>query len=97
MKHHICIRKKNLSSGTAPSVSMYVDYRLNCVVVARKGHIAPKNVKEPTGPSREMGSVTSTGADVTSVEKRTSTGRSSPFKTKDSESWPRNCFLSDRK
>ena len=60
---------------------------------ARRGLTAPKNVKPRIGPSKETGSVTSFGAVVTSVVKRTSTGRSSPFRTKDSESEPRNCFL----
>ena len=69
---------------------MFVDFPPNCVVVARRGLTAPKSVKEPIGQSKETGSVTSTGAVVTNMEKRTSTGRSSQFLTKGSESEPRN-------
>ena len=79
-----------VSSGTAPTVSMFVDCPPNCVLVARKELTVPENAKSRTGHAKEMGSVTSTGAGVTITEKRTSTGRSSPFKTKDSESEPRN-------
>ena len=78
---------------TAPTVSRFVDFPLNYAVIAGRGPIALKNVKSLTGLSKETDSVTSTGAVVTSMEKRTSTGRSSPFQTRDSESEPRNCFL----
>ena len=79
-----------VSLGTAPTVSMFVDCPPNCVVVARRELTVPENVKPRTGHVKETDSVTSTGAGVTSTEKRTSTGRSSPFQTKDSESEPRN-------
>jgi len=78
-------REKMVSHATVPTASMFVDHPPNCVVVARRELTAPKSVKELTGPSRETGSVTSTGADVTNVVKRTSIGRSSPFLIKDSE------------
>ena len=68
-----------MSSGTAPTASMFVDYPSNYVAVARRGLTAPKSAKEPTGLSRETGSVTSTGAGATSAEKRTSIGKSYPF------------------
>ena len=88
----ICsVRKKMLSSsGTVPTASMFVDYPSNCVVVATRELTAPGNVKSRTGPAKVTDSVTSNGANVTSVVKRTSTGRSSPFQTKDSVSEPRN-------
>ncbi len=54
---------------------------------------APETVKLPTGPAKETGSITSNGAVVTSAEKRMSTGRSSPFRTKDSELKQRSYFL----
>jgi len=85
-------RKRVLLLGTVPIVSNFVE-PLNYVVDARKELTALKSVKELTGPSKETDSVTSTGAVVTSVEKRTSIGRSSPFQTKDSESEPKNLFL----
>jgi len=72
-----------LLSGTAPTASIFVDFPPNCVVGARRGLTALKSAKGPTGLLRETVSVTSTGADVTSVVKRTSTGRSSPSQTKD--------------
>jgi len=87
------VYRKETLLDTALTASIFVGYPSNYVVVARKGPTAPKSVKEPTGPSRETGSVTSAGAVVTNVEKRTSTGRSSPFKTKGLESEPKNCFL----
>jgi len=52
------------------------------VVDAKRGLTAPKNVKSRTGPEEETASVTSTGANVMSVERRTSTGKLSPFQTK---------------
>jgi len=58
---------------------MFADYPLKYAVDARRGPTAPKSVKDPTGQSKKMGSVTSTGAVIKSVEKRTSTGRSSSF------------------
>jgi len=79
-----------VSPGIAPTVYKFVDRPSNYVVVAKRGLTALKTVKSRTDPSRETGSVTSTGAVVTNVEKRTSTGRSSPFRTKDSESGPRS-------
>ena len=84
------IRKKILLLDTAPTASKFVDFPPNYVVAARRELSVPKSVKEPTGLAKETGSVTSTGAVVTNVEKRTSTGRSSLFQTKDSESRPRN-------
>ena len=84
------IRKKNQLPGTAPTVSIFVDFPPKYVVGARGGLTAPKSVKSRTGPAKETDSVTSTGAVVTSVVRRTSTGRSFPFRTKDSESEPRN-------
>jgi len=68
---------------TAPTASNFVDFLPNYVVAARRELSVPKSVKEPTGPAKETGSVTSTGAVVT-------------FQTKDSESEPRytySCWL----
>ena len=67
-----------------------MDFPQNCVADAGRGLTAPETVKLRTGPAKETDSVTSTGAVVTNVVRRTSTGRSSPFRTKDSESEPRN-------
>jgi len=67
-----------------------VDYPLSYVVAAKRELTAPRNVKEPIGPSKETGSVILIGAGAMSAVKRTSTGRSSPFRTKDSASEPRN-------
>ena len=64
-------RKKILLLGAVPTVSKCVDFPLNCVVDAKRGPTAPKNVKQPTGPVMETVSVTSTGAVVTIMEKRT--------------------------
>ena len=90
----ICFdRKTMLMLGTAPTASIFVDFPPNCAVAVRRGLTAPKSVKSRTGHAKETGSVTSTGADVTNVEKRTSTGRSSPFQAKDLESEPKNLFL----
>jgi len=82
-------RKKNQLPDTVPTAFNSVDYQPSYVVDARRGPTAPKSVKEPTGPEKETGRGTSTGAVFTSAEKRTSTGRSSPFPTKDLESEPR--------
>ncbi len=80
-----------MSSGTVHTASNFVDYfRTNCVVAAKREPTALMNVKTRTGPSMETASVTSTGANVTSSGKRTSTGRSSPFQTKDLELERRN-------
>ena len=76
--------------GTAPIVSKSVNFQPSYVVAVIREFSTPKNAKLRTGHAKEMGSVTSTGAVVTSTEKRTSTGKSSPFQTKDSESEPRN-------
>jgi len=64
-----------ISLGTAPTVFNFVELQPNYVVAARKGLTVPENVKPRTGPAKVTDSVTSTGADVTSVVKRTSTGR----------------------
>ena len=88
--NNIFVYRKETLLGTVPTSSMFADQPLNYVAVTRRELTAPKSVKKPTGPSRETDSVTSTGAGVTNVEKRTMTGRSSPFKTKDSVSEPRN-------
>ena len=90
-------RKKILLLDTAPTASNFVDFLPNYVVAARRELSVPKSVKEPTGQTKETDSVTSTGAVVTNVVKRTSTGRSSPFQTKDLESGPRNYCLLDSK
>ena len=87
----ICFdRKTMLMLGTAPTASIFVHFPPNCAVVATRELTAPKSVKSMTGQTKETDSVTSTGAVVTNVERRTSTGRSSQFQTKDSESEPRN-------
>ena len=81
------------------TVSNFVEYfRPNCVVAAKRGSTALVNVKTRTVPSMATASVTATGGtNVTSVVKRTSTGKSSPFQTKDLESELRNyCLLGSK-
>ena len=83
-------REMNVSPGTVPTASMFVDYPPKYVVDARRGPTAQKNVKPRTGSEKVTARDISTGVVVTSAEKRTSTGRSSPFPTKDLESEPNN-------
>ena len=78
---------------TAPTAFMFVQFPPNFVVDARRGPIVLENVRYPTGLAVDLARVTSNGAVVTSVEKRTSTGRSSRSQIKGLESEPRNCFL----
>jgi len=83
-------RKELLIQDIVLIVSNSVDIQSSYVLVAKRGLTAPENVKSRTGQAKATDSVTSNGADTTNVEKRTSTGRSSPFPTKDSASEPRN-------
>jgi len=80
-------------SDTAPTASIFLDFQPRYVMGARRGLAARMNVNKLTGPAKETDSFMSTGAVVTSVEKRTLTGRTDPFPIKNSESEPRNCFL----
>ena len=78
-------REKVPASGTVRTASIFVNPQPNYVVDARRGPTAQKNVKPRTGPEKVTARDISTGVVVTSAEKRTSTGRSSPFPTKDLE------------